>query len=30
MQEDADNLEVRKKILELTSMMQYDDDAEES
>ena len=30
MQEDAENIEVRKKIIELASMMQYDDDIEES
>ena len=30
MEEDADNLEVRKKIIELANMMQYDDDIEES
>jgi hypothetical protein len=30
MQEDSDNLEVRRKIIELASMMQYDDDIEES
>ena len=30
MQEDKDNVEVRKKIIELATMMQYDDDIEES
>jgi hypothetical protein len=30
MEEDSDNLEVRRKIIELASMMQYDDDIEES
>jgi hypothetical protein len=30
MQEDSDNLEVRRKIIELANMMQYDDDIEES
>jgi len=30
MQEDADNLEVRRKIIELANAMQYDDDVEES
>ena len=30
MQEDADNLEVHRKIIELANAMQYDDDVEES
>jgi len=30
MEDDAENLVVRQKIIELASMMQYDDDVEES